>query len=263
MNQELLDRCKSILENLSERPIKPNQKYTHETILGIVQLSEKYTGWRELFHRQTLGFSKTEHYDCDVQCNQCDKIYSKPLTKTQFVSYIGDVTGNVKNEERKKAFMNVSTCEACKEKEEAEKKASRIQSSQDFAQSYQQKKDDNTRIIIDGFLVVDAKPTNGKTWKDAEKELIRRINNCDNELIAQDIEEMEYSEFLRTPYWKIISFLVKKKNGFKCAMCNSKENLHVHHKSYDLHGYEHMKDGFDMLTPVCADCHSKHHEIES
>ncbi len=245
---------------MTERPIKPNQKYTHETILGIAQLSKQYTGWRELFHRQTSRFVATEYYDCDVQCNQCDKIYRKLLTKTQFVSYIGDVTGKVRNVERKRIFMNVSTCDECKDKEESEKKAMRIQACQTYEQINHQNKEENTRKIIGGFLMADAKPIKGKTWKDAEKELKSRIRNCDHKQIAQEIKDMEYSEFLRTPYWKIISYLVRKEHGFKCVMCNSTENLHVHHKSYELHGYEHTVDGFNLLTSVCSECHEKHHQ---
>jgi len=65
-------------------------------------------------------------------------------------------------------------------------------------------------------------------------------------------------EFLLTPYWKAIAEKTKKKAGFKCLMCNGKNNLATHHRTYDNHGDElyHMED----LVVICEDCHAKFHD---
>lgn len=259
MNQELVDRCLSYLEVIRVAPIQDGMQFDLETITEIAKKVSQNKDIRTLF---ATGNGLPMYFLCDVKCDRCDSVQTKELKKTQLISYIQLIRSNQVNG-LKHDYQTVATCAICKDKEESEKKSSRIESQIAFSEMLIKEKDKNNTIILDNFLSSNARLNKGQKWVDAEKELRRRLNNCDHELIAEEIEEMEYSEFLRTPYWKIISFLVKKKNGFKCAMCNSKENLHVHHKSYDLHGYEHTKDGFDMLTTVCADCHSKHHEIES
>lgn len=69
--------------------------------------------------------------------------------------------------------------------------------------------------------------------------------------------DMDYYDFLKTPYWKAIAEKVRYKADYKCQICNSSEGLNVHHRSYENHGDElhHMED----LICICKDCHEKHH----
>lgn len=68
-----------------------------------------------------------------------------------------------------------------------------------------------------------------------------------------------YSQFLQTTYWKNMSFKIKKRDGFKCTVCGSKENLQVHHTTYKHVGieYKHKKD----LLTLCGKCHTMAHEF--
>lgn len=68
--------------------------------------------------------------------------------------------------------------------------------------------------------------------------------------------------FLRTPYWNAISLYAKSKANFSCQLCNSKENLRTHHRTYERHGYEHRDEVIKQdLIVLCDDCHSKFHDI--
>lgn len=66
-----------------------------------------------------------------------------------------------------------------------------------------------------------------------------------------------YEAYLKTDYWKNVSQLVKKRDGFRCRLCNSQHDLIAHHRSYDHRGDEqnHLGD----LTCLCQRCHGIFH----
>lgn len=74
--------------------------------------------------------------------------------------------------------------------------------------------------------------------------------------ITEIIKNMEYKDFLLTPYWQYIA-RYKKESGCGCALCGSQKNLVVHHPTYDFHGEE--AENVYKLTVLCSSCHSKYH----
>ena len=66
-----------------------------------------------------------------------------------------------------------------------------------------------------------------------------------------------YQEYLKSDYWKEVSYQVKKRAGFRCQLCNSQLDLIAHHRCYDHRGDElnHLED----LTCICQRCHSAIH----
>jgi hypothetical protein len=77
------------------------------------------------------------------------------------------------------------------------------------------------------------------------------------DLVAEKIRSITYGDFLKTYYWNIISRYLKKEAKEKCRVCNSGGILHVHHRTYDIHGYEanNLKD----LIVLCEKCHALFH----
>ena len=71
---------------------------------------------------------------------------------------------------------------------------------------------------------------------------------------------MPYKEFLKTPYWKIISEFQKYESDYCCVICGSKTNLNVHHTTYKNHGNEALN--LEDLITVCRDCHRKIHNLD-
>jgi hypothetical protein len=67
-----------------------------------------------------------------------------------------------------------------------------------------------------------------------------------------------YLKYLATERWKSISDKVKKRDGYRCRLCNGTENLNAHHRTYEHKGDEenHLGD----LTTLCGDCHTAYHE---
>ena len=71
--------------------------------------------------------------------------------------------------------------------------------------------------------------------------------------------QMNYKEFLQTPYWKAIAGKIRRKANYKCQICGKEKLLNVHHRSYENHGLEHTYKGQRDLIAICQDCHEKFH----
>jgi 5-methylcytosine-specific restriction endonuclease McrA len=75
--------------------------------------------------------------------------------------------------------------------------------------------------------------------------------------IKIELKKLSYDDFLLTWYWRTISNFLRKRDK-KCKLCDSTENLLVHHKTYSHHGDElhHLND----LVVLCDKCHKKIHD---
>jgi len=91
------------------------------------------------------------------------------------------------------------------------------------------------------------------------KQRINRIrySNVNWKTISDHIKNMEYTDFLKTPYWKAISAHTKYKAGYRCQVCNSAYDLVTHHRNYSIHGFEHAR--MHELIVLCDICHNKFH----
>jgi hypothetical protein len=67
----------------------------------------------------------------------------------------------------------------------------------------------------------------------------------------------KYAEYLTTDYWKAVSDAVKKRDGYRCRLCNSQHDLCAHHRTYDHRGKE--MDFLGDLTTLCRRCHEIFH----
>ena len=69
------------------------------------------------------------------------------------------------------------------------------------------------------------------------------------------MEFENYKEFLNTEEWKQIAQMVKERDGHKCVICGSTENLNAHHIGYDGD----CLDENDIVT-LCNRCHECLHD---
>lgn len=70
---------------------------------------------------------------------------------------------------------------------------------------------------------------------------------------------MHYKDYLESDHWKRLRKRKLYQSGNKCQLCGSKENLNVHHNTYENRGCEKDED----LVVLCNECHKKHHGISS
>ena len=59
--------------------------------------------------------------------------------------------------------------------------------------------------------------------------------------------------------YSLHSILALKQHDGRCARCQSRRPLHIHHRRYRSHGGTHR---LENLEPVCWDCHRLIHETE-
>jgi len=79
----------------------------------------------------------------------------------------------------------------------------------------------------------------------------------DADTLASAINKLSYSEFLKSAYWFAVSTVVKARAGMRCQVCNSVNGIGAHHRTYSIHGREHLNMG--DLTALCSNCHGLFH----
>ena len=74
------------------------------------------------------------------------------------------------------------------------------------------------------------------------------------------ITQLTYSELLSDPRWTCIRAKILKRDKYKCTVCQSSKNLHVHHTYY----YDKMISPWDYpcesLIVLCSKCHEEYHQ---
>lgn len=65
-----------------------------------------------------------------------------------------------------------------------------------------------------------------------------------------------YAEYLQSEHWKSTRIAALRRAGYRCQLCNAEGELHVHHRTYERLGHEHVAD----LIVLCANCHQAFHE---
>ena len=255
MNKEIVDSCLAHARAFLSHPIAPAMRLDHETILTISTTVPENRCIRNLFG---VADRNGPPFYTQVQCNLCKSLREEPLHKTNLVFYMEELRrihllGADVN------FVSVSTCDKCKKDFKAKKEESENRRSKEKSDAVRLQMEKNTTELCTCFLLPNNQPSNKSTWKHAEERMQQLIYFCYQQHVEEKIKSMEYNDFLRTPYWRIVAHAVKRKHRFKCVMCNSSNNLRVHHKNYDFHGKEHTYEGMASLTCVCESCHSKHH----
>jgi len=71
------------------------------------------------------------------------------------------------------------------------------------------------------------------------------------------LRNLKWPDFRETLYWKCAAQLCKARASNRCQLCNRQFNLAAHHRTYTIHGREHLH--IDDLTCLCKGCHHRHH----
>jgi 5-methylcytosine-specific restriction endonuclease McrA len=71
------------------------------------------------------------------------------------------------------------------------------------------------------------------------------------------LREMSYSEYLKTYHWRTMRRLALEASEQRCILCDSPDDLDVHHRTYDRKAAERMTD----VVVLCRSCHERVHDI--
>lgn len=181
-------------------------------------------------------------FNCELKCEECENLFIEENCSRTRVDEIFKIISK-----RKRGRILCPSCsEKWKRKQEEEQRLA--------SENYKKGLLERTNSYIEKYV----NPNN--SWNTGVKNYVKIQSlhkDVDWDYIKNYICDMDYHDFLETPYWKAIAEKVKYKANFRCQICNSNERLNVHHRSYKNHGDElhHMGD----LICICKDCHEKHH----
>jgi hypothetical protein len=71
-----------------------------------------------------------------------------------------------------------------------------------------------------------------------------------------NLAKLDYQTYLQSEGWKQRRTEAVKRAGYRCQVCNSRESLEVHHRTYVNKGHELPED----LLVLCSSCHRRFHE---
>ena len=181
-------------------------------------------------------------FHINTTCLKCGNDFTANVTKDYLLNQI---LGKKYTRDHNKYRI----CGECKEKSEQKAGEKR------YAE-YKKQKEEATQNIIQNYLI-----GNEQILFNDLQYLLR---DADEDKIATYIKSMNYKDFLQTPYWKAIAKYRKYRADNKCCICGSKQNLNVHHNTYEHHGYEHQYSYImSDLTVLCNECHKRFHFKEN
>jgi len=70
------------------------------------------------------------------------------------------------------------------------------------------------------------------------------------------MDKKEYQNYLISEHWQTLRRIKLESSGYKCQVCGSVDNLHVHHNTYK----NLFKESLFDLCVLCQDCHNVYHE---
>lgn len=68
-----------------------------------------------------------------------------------------------------------------------------------------------------------------------------------------------YADYLRSPHWRRFRLEYKRVRSWRCAVCQEKDRLELHHVTYERLGNEQLDD----VRPLCQACHAVVHQLEA
>lgn len=186
-----------------------------------------------------------------IECKKCHKIFEmNDLTKTKVL----DILKYMRNNKNCIYFE----CADCKNK--------RINREREASEKWNEERIERIKNKTQKYIELYLDPN--MSWRKDKKisayEKWKEISNfyeIDENAVCDYINDMDYSDFLNTPYWKAIAEYKRKRANYCCELCSRNRKLHIHHKTYEHHGYEHRFKILNQdLICLCENCHTKFHD---
>ena len=77
------------------------------------------------------------------------------------------------------------------------------------------------------------------------------VPNFGNPLMSAQAKQ----QYLQSNEWKVLKQTKLNQADYKCELCSSPYNLHLHHLTYERLGNEYLSD----LSILCSECHQRQH----
>lgn len=190
-------------------------------------------------------------YLVELKCPDCGVLHKKSVSKTKLMQILGYSTSY-------STEKYICHCETCKSNAEIEEK----RKEREQMANWEERQKIRTKNYIENYL----NPNNSFKKEISASEKINFImedfyGNSISDEVTNVILQMDYKDFLNTPYWDGVRNYKLKRAKYCCELCGAKGILHVHHKKYENHGREHIKSIANKdLIVLCKNCHEKFHD---
>lgn len=252
---------KEFIKNVVFSDIRKNDNLIKKGELIDFELTEilaraKTTEVTNAFYRyDNLTSTDKVLYEYQIKCPVCEKIYTRMISKTRILNMIKCINNKDINNE-------YFRCEKCETDYQKKRKIEQSIAHAKWEKEHNMELENRTRRYRE-FLNPNAhfnEDVSARTKIDYIMYHNYR-NNPNQDEICRCINNMSYYDFLRTPYWDGVRNYKLKSANYCCQLCGQKGILHVHHKTYENHGKEHIKSIADNdLIVLCEDCHKKFHD---
>lgn len=249
------DYIKSVLlpDKLDEEKLIKDGDYIDKDVVNYLISAKSIDRGRVFYKYDKIESGRKILYFMDVTCRICGKTYRECQGKTKTlkaISIMGDSKIYISPDE----FI----CAECKQekiKKEKEEERNREEKAKQRTAS-------ETQYYIRNYLDPNYSFKDGVSAKKKIDHIFYENWYVDNDKIKEVVSNMDYADFLRTPYWDGIRNYKLKKARYCCELCGAKNTvLNVHHKTYKHHGEEHLRGYADKdLIVLCKDCHEKFHD---
>lgn len=258
--KDVLPEFENHLKVLSNKKyfIFPNTPYTHDDISKIASLANEYglVTVMSLIEPKTDKKRKDFYFMYQIKCSRCGRIENTTQTKTKFIEVLQTEFNN-QNSTNKQTHGNV--CSDCSNAIKNELLQKRKEEQEEQEKLLTEQRENATEKFINVYLNPDFlwnAEFNKSKWF---KHLQYKYTYAHKSKVIEHIKNMQYYDFLKTPYWKAIAQQKRYYAKYKCELCASSENIAVHHKTYDNHGNE-IENLSDLIV-LCSECHEKFHDI--
>jgi len=220
----------------------------------------------KVFYKYDDNASRDEAvYSMQIKCPKCENMRVVEVCKTNITDTIKKMKSSSGNRKRKGYYFSSIEllCPKCIKERDEKQKVEAEKNSKEFREERKKKNED--------YISINLNPE--RSFKDGisadvkiytimkGRNLFERNYFLDDEKIKNVVRNMDYKDFLKTPYWDGVRNYKLKKARYCCELCKLKGVLNVHHKSYENHGLEHRENIADSdLIVLCRNCHEKFHD---
>lgn len=79
----------------------------------------------------------------------------------------------------------------------------------------------------------------------------REVSDAPTLPLSQAPRRVDYYIYIKSPEWRARAEAAKERAGYRCEVCNSRDRIEAHHRTYERLGNELDSD----ITVLCHDCH--------
>lgn len=250
MDKEFIRELLFTEDGTSEKLIKDGD-FIDSELLEILKKASRKNLQKAFYAYKGSTHNGVYKYSVELKCPICNKTHAKIVSKTKLMEILGYSSVSYSN-------RYLMYCEICREKEEIEERRKK--------QECEKRLEEEVKERISKYIAEYINPNNTFKKEIQDRQKIDYIMGlcCSykhNEEVEKAVKNLDYYDFLKTPYWDGIRSYKLKKAHYCCELCGKKGVLNVHHKTYEHHGLEHLKGVADKdLIVLCRDCHEKFHE---